>query len=453
MKFFRKFNFQFIIILTTKILFFRKVVCLLQSRSLTYYLGSKICITLADIVYIMIITTHMYITTKSATLTALFPLAQVITNLIANTSAPLIMNRFSSYSLLFTLQWTKTVLLFLLMILFPALSSNVVTLFIFIFFISLCSGWSAPLLYGILPRLTRKEQLVKVNSIFSFSTQIAQAAAYSFTSVIVLLIDATSTLMMNNILMIFGCVALHLSLRSIHTERVIEPSSSKGAALLEGWRLLFQNPSLRIVTCMDLIETFAGTIWIGAITMAYVTTVLHKGEEWWGYINTSYYVGTLIGGILAWKMSTYIQNNLIRSMAIGSLMFSILTFLYGMTSSGFIALFLCVLMGPCYQIRDISQTTVLQSSVAPTLLSKMYTAHGAILSTASGLSMLSVGIITDLFGVRTIYILASFLILCSACLSFNLLKYDKTEKKDISLIMNKINRTGIPVLFILFMIS
>ena len=90
---------------------------------------------------------------------------------------------------------------------------------------------------------------------------------------------------------------------------------------------------------MDLIETFAGTIWIGAITMAYVTTILHKGEEWWGYINTSYYVGTLIGGLLAWKMSSYIQNNLIRSMSIGSLMFSILTFLYGMTSSGFIALF------------------------------------------------------------------------------------------------------------------
>lgn len=168
-KFFRKFNFQIIIILTTEILLFGKVVCLLQQRSLTYYLGSKICITLADIVYIMIITTHMYITTKSATLTALFPLLQVITNLIANTSAPLIMNRFSSYSLLFTLQWSKTALLFLLMILFPVLSTNIVALLISIFFISLCSGWSAPLLYGILPRLTPKENLVKVNSIFSFS--------------------------------------------------------------------------------------------------------------------------------------------------------------------------------------------------------------------------------------------------------------------------------------------
>ncbi|MEK4864665.1 MFS transporter [Bacillus sp. FSL E2-8895] len=405
----------------------------MPKRSLTYYLGSKICITLADIVYIMIITTHIYITTRSATITALFPLLQVITNLIANTSAPLIMNRFPSYSLLYTLQWIKTALLILLMILFPILSTNISALLTFVIFISLCSGWSAPLLYAVIPRLTPQEKLVKVNSVFSFSTQIIQAAAYSFTSISVLLIGVTSTLMINNILMIFGCITLHLSLQSIQAERVAEPTSSKTTALLEGWKLLFQHPSLRIVTIMDLIETFAGTIWIGAITMAYVTTVLHKGEDWWGYINTSYYVGTLIGGILAWKMSTYIQKNLIRSMAIGSLMFSILTFLYGMTSSGFIALFLCVLMGPCYQIRDISQTTVLQSSVTPSLLSKMYTAHGALLSTASGLSMLSVGIITDMFGVRTIYIIAAFLILCSACLSFNLLKYQKTEQKDISL--------------------
>ncbi|HDR7646637.1 TPA: MFS transporter [Bacillus mycoides] len=405
----------------------------MPKRSLTYYLGSKICITLADIVYIMIITTHIYITTRSATITALFPLLQVITNLIGNTSAPLIMNRFPSYSLLYTLQWIKTALLILLMILFPILSTNISALLTFVIFISLCSGWSAPLLYAVIPRLTPQEKLVKVNSVFSFSTQIIQAAAYSFTSIIVLLIGVTSTLMINNILMIFGCITLHLSLQSIQAERVAEPTSSKTTALLEGWKLLFQHPSLRIVTIMDLIETFAGTIWIGAITMAYVTTVLHKGEDWWGYINTSYYVGTLIGGILAWKMSTYIQKNLIRSMAIGSLMFSILTFLYGMTSSGFIALFLCVLMGPCYQIRDISQTTVLQSSVTPSLLSKMYTAHGALLSTASGLSMLSVGIITDMFGVRTIYIIAAFLILCSACLSFNLLKYQKTEQKDISL--------------------
>ena len=122
-----------------------------------------------------------------------------------------------------------------------------------------------------------------------------------------------------------------------------------------------------------------------------------------------------------------------------------------MTSSGFIALFLCVLMGPCYQIRDISQTTVLQSSVEPTLLSKMYTAHGALLSTASGISMLSVGIITDMFGVRTIYIISAFLILCSACLSFSLLKYHKTNQKYFNVINKAKGQELLSFLYILFM--
>ncbi|AIK38710.1 major Facilitator Superfamily protein [Bacillus pseudomycoides] len=405
----------------------------MHQQSLSFYWFSKMCITLAEVVYIMILTTHIYITTKSATITALFPLLRVIISFIASTSAPLLMNRFPSYSLLFTLQGVKTFFFILLTALFPLLSSNIIALLAFIILISLCEGWSSPLLYAVIPRLTSQEKLVKVNSVFSFSTQIVQAAAYSFTSVVVLLIGATSTLMINNVLMILGCIALYVSLRAIQTEQTIEKSSSKSAVLIEGWKLLFQHPSLRIVTYMDLIETFAGTIWIGGITMAYVTTVLHRGAEWWGYINTSYYFGTLIGGLLAWRMSTYIQNNLIRSMALGSLLFSVLTFLYGITSNGFIALFLCVLMGPSYQIRDISQTTVLQSSVPPSLLSRMYTAHGTLTSAVSGLSMLCVGIITDMFGVRTIYIIAAFLILCSACLSFILLKHTKQQEKDISL--------------------
>lgn len=57
---------------------------------------------------------------------------------------------------------------------------------------------------------------------------------------------------------------------------------------------------------MDLIEIFVGIIWIGVIMMVYVMIIFYKGEEWWGYINISYYVGMLIGGLLVWKMSFYI---------------------------------------------------------------------------------------------------------------------------------------------------
>ncbi|MDR4191167.1 MFS transporter, partial [Bacillus pseudomycoides] len=97
-------------------------------------------------------------------------------------------------SLLFTLQGVKTLEVMLLTALFPLLASNIIALPAFIILLSLGEGWSAHLLYAVIPRLTSQEKLVKVNIVFSFSTQIVQAAVESFPSVVVLFIGATSTL-------------------------------------------------------------------------------------------------------------------------------------------------------------------------------------------------------------------------------------------------------------------
>lgn len=398
-----------------------------MKRTLFTYWFANMCFTLADVMYIMIITTHIYIVTKSATIAALFPLLKIITTLIANTSAPLLTNRFPTFSLLVILQILKTLFLIGFTVLFPFLSANIFALLTFVIIISLYEGWSRPLLYTIIPHLTEENKLAKVNSIFTSSSQIVQAAAYSFTSIIVVTIGATSTMMINNVCMILSCTALYTVSRSVQTKQLTAERSTKSNTLKQGWSLLFQHPSLRTVTIMDMIESLAGTIWIGAVTIAFVTTALQKGAEWWGYINTSYYIGTILGGLLAWRFSTYIQNNLIRSMAFGSLLFSILTFLYGINSNGFIALLLCILMGPAYQFRDIAQTTILQTSVAPSRLSNVYAAHNTLVSTVSGISMLCVGLITDIFGARTVYIVAAILILLSASLSFTLLKQNNKQ--------------------------
>lgn len=403
-----------------------------MKRTLSTYWFANMCLTLADVMYIMIITTHIYLFTKSATIAALFPLLKIITNVIANTSTVLLTNRFPSSSLLITLQMIKTTFLIVLTVLFPILSSNIFALLTFVTIISLCEGWSRPLLYTIIPRLTEEDQLAKVNSIFTSSSQIIQATAYTFTSIIVIMIGAPLTMMMNNVCMILSCIALLIVVRTLQTNQAEEEQSAKRNTLKKSWSLLFRHPSLRTVTIMDMIESLAGTIWIGAVTMAFVTTALQKGAEWWGYINTSYYIGTILGGLLAWRFSTYIQNNLIRSMAFGSLLFSILTFLYGINSNSFLALLLCVFMGPAYQFRDIAQTTILQTNVTPALLSNVYAAHSTLISTMSGISMLCVGIIADVFGARTVYIVAAILILLSASLSFTILK-QQNKQSDVSL--------------------
>lgn len=82
---------------------------------------------------------------------------------------------------------------------------------------------------------------------------------------------------------------------------------------------------------------------------------------------------------------------------------------------------------------EIFPKRLFYNQVSPLLYYQKCIQHMAHFFQQPRLSMLSIGIITDMFGVRTIYIIASILILCSACLSFSLLKYHKTEQNDISI--------------------
>lgn len=205
-------------------------------------------------------------------------------------------------------------------------------------------------------------------------------------------------------------------------------TKSKVGQLKQGWVILWKNRSVRIVTLMDVIEGMAGAVWIGAITLVYVNEVLNRSEDWWGFINSSYYIGTIIGGILALMITKIIQRNLIVSMAVGSFLFGIFTLLYGVNSTPWVALALCVLMGPAYQIRDIAQQTIIQTSVNTNELPKIYASHGILTSTSVSLSIFLVGLISDFFGVRVVYIFAGIVVLLSSFLSFALLKLEKKSE-------------------------
>lgn len=62
--------------------------------------------------------------------------------------------------------------------------------------------------------------------------------------------------------------------------------------------------------------------------MVFVNEVLKKGEQWWGFINSSYYAGSILGGILITLFSIKLQKHLIKGIITGSFMVSILVFFY-----------------------------------------------------------------------------------------------------------------------------
>lgn len=392
-----------------------------------YYWTAHSSISLAGVVYIMVLTTFMYQESGSAFIAALFPLFNAVARLVAGLTAPLVMEKFGFSKLLVRLQVMKALLLTALVIAFPYISSQVSVLCMFILFIAFTEGWGNPLIQSMVPRVVAPDRLVKANSSLSVTSQSLQIAGYTFTGFLVVRFGHMPTLIMSCVLIWVSVLCLWIAARSMKEK---EPAAAGGAktgweVIREGWFYLWRNPTLRIVTMMDMIEGIAGTIWVGAITLVYVKEVLHQGEAWWGFINASYYIGAIAGGLLMLLLSSFIQKNLIPCMAAGSAVFSLLTLWYGLNSIPIMALILCIAMGPAYQLRDVAQQTALQSSVDQELLPKIYASRDILLSTVTSLSIAFMGLIADTLGIRMVYIAGSICIAISAGLSFALLRLQR----------------------------
>ncbi|MCL6797149.1 MFS transporter [Bacillus altitudinis] len=384
-----------------------------MGKKFWFYTGSKSLLMLSDIVFVMTITFVIYQDTQSATYAALFPLIRTLCQLLAGLLSPVLTDRFQSYHQLKWLPLARLVMLIVFTAQFPFFQQHIVWLFGALILISMTGGFISPLLQAIMPILVQANQLVQANSTASIFQQIVQIAGYSFTGMLVLWIGPTYLLGFTCLMIacsyLFFVPVLPLLKRENTTQRTNQLNSFK-----DGWTIIWKNKTVRTLTFMDVSENIAGAIWIGAITLAFVTHDLNESEDWWGFINAAYYAGAIIGGLLAAWMSRLIQKQLLLSMAAGSFIYAGLTILFAMNTLPWLALLLCILMGPAYQIRDVSQQTILQTETPIHDLSKVYAAHYVLSSVSVGLSIFFVGMIADAFGARFVYLLGGlFVLICS----------------------------------------
>ncbi|WP_027094215.1 MFS transporter [Cohnella thermotolerans] len=398
-----------------------------RHRSFYSFAVAETCISLADVVYIMVVTIEIYRQSGSAFIASLFPFLKALAGIAAGLTAPLLLRKFRSSGLLVVLQAVKALLLTAVVFGFPFIASRTYILLLFVLLIALLEGWGNPLLASFPPKLVGPSELVRANSLLSMVSQTAQFVGYTLTGSIILALGPRPTLSVSVGLWWLSVLCLADLARRFKREEQPEPivRQTKWEAVREGWRLLWRNRTLRIVTLMDVLEGMAGTIWVGAVSLVYVQEALHRGEEWWGYINASYFVGTITGGLLAWLLARMIQGHLIMCMAAGSFLFSLFTLLYGLNGTPWLALLLCVAMGPAYQIRDVAQQTALQTSMQASALPNVYASRSILLSTVTGVSMALVGLASDTLGVRMVYVLGAAVIALSALLSFVLLRFQK----------------------------
>lgn len=394
-----------------------------MQRSFYFLWAGQSSFNLASALLTISLTTLVYHLTDSATIAALIALFRVIAKVVSSFFVSVLTEKLSLKSILvFSQLVLASLLFFLIIIIIFMFNINLIPIILlFVLIMTYFEGWVVPAKNSFIPRLVEKNKLMKANSYLSTTDQLLSLLGWSMGGVFIFRYGEKNVLWLTLILFILSIISFILIKDKGETTQELSQSKKtiNWASAKDGWVTIFRNPKLRIINMMDIIEGVASGIWIGGISLVFVKEVLTLGEQWWGYINSSYYLGTIVGGLIILMISGWMKQHLILGISIGSFGVSILVLLYSFNTVPVISLLFVFLMGPFYQLRDISQRTYIQENTDVHLLPKIYSAADSLYYITFGFSVFLMGLIADYFNVRAVYLLAAILYFASSIIGLS----------------------------------
>ncbi|MGG0023123.1 MFS transporter [Bacillus inaquosorum] len=276
---------------------------------------------------------------------------------------------------------------------------------LFVFCFSFAGAFFQPARFALLPIIVPKEQYVKANGVISLSNQLFLTAGWGLGGLLTYAVPFE--LVVGAAICLFVLSGGSISLLHINEEETDEKAETVSARSI--WKDLMIIPVVRDITVMDMIEALAGSVWSSAILLAFTAAVLHETEVWWGMFNASYFIGAIVGSIIAIRFSVFFEQNMGYAIMFSSLVMSVLTLLFSFSPIPFLCALACAAMGPFYQVRDICQETVLQEAIPEQKRIGIMAAKNAILTPWSGITYSIMGLVADAAGAKMAFITAGVL--------------------------------------------
>lgn len=418
----------------------RKEAKLLIRKSFYMLWGTQTVSNIADIVYLLSLITLVFTATGSLVTTILIPLFRMLSKIVSGLIAPLVLSKYRLTSILMVSQFGQFVLFAgLIFYLNSTTAPAYLIIFLIVFGMSFLDGWTDPARNALIPRLAYDEGLMRANGFMSISDQIIKCAGWALSGLIVAIIGAIPTMWIAAICYLLAMVFTafirdpYASPRTepslvavtaedtLATEVVSESSAtrpSRWEQLAEGWKVLGRNRRVRMLAIIDNIDTLGGAAWIGAFVLAFVVQVLHQDARWWGFMNASFFVGSIAGGIFVVARVKKLQKNAFPVMLISLLAYVIITIFFAYNTVPLIALILIGLSGLPVQIAGVIRRTLIQQNLTPAETPNVMSAWSVLSNLTFAIAMLLLSWFADTFGMSNMYLLAGLLTLAAIVMGF-----------------------------------
>ncbi len=369
---------------------------------------------LADVFFRVVIIANIFVLSGSILATSMAPILIGLSSFVASFLVPLVTRKIALNKVLLLTQGGKTVIFLLLVLLFYRFGNvSLLFLYVFIILISLLDGFAAPVSHAIIPQYAT--DLGKANAALSMSDESIQLVGWGLGGLLFAIMGLRTSMIIILVMFIISTVVMCF-LPLVDIEKVESETSSE--TLTKGWFLVIKHPQLRFLVQANLLEILANTIWVSSVILVFVTDILHQTESYWGYANSAYSLGILLGGFLVFRLSEKILNYKWQSMVFSLLAMAIVTLCIIQVPKANYFLIFSALTGFLSQLKEISESVMLQESVDDYNLVNVYSVFEVISTLAFSCFVFLIGLITDYFGVLTGFWLAIVCLILESILVF-----------------------------------
>lgn len=378
-------------------------------RSFYLLVTSQSLANLADVFLRLSLIADIYLVTHSVMATTVIPVLIGLSAFIASFLVPLVTKKFPMNQVLSFTQLAKTLLLLLLVVSLNICAYPIAIVYLCIVGISIFDGFAQPVSSALIP--TYLTDLARGNALFATISEIISVVGWSLGGILYGYLHLVGSLWVIFALYLLASI-LSFVLPTAQCE-VIENETS-WQSVTKGWRFIFTNKTLSVVVGCNLFEILANSIWVSSIILVFVTQILHQDEHYWGYINTTYSLGIILGGALIYRYAEKVSDKKCKSIILALLFAASMTLIGLVSANAWIFLICSVGIGFFSQLKEIPETLLLQSAVAENQLVHLYAALEVISTLSFSLFTLVMSSLAQYFGVRIVFMIAILALLVEA---------------------------------------
>ena len=370
-------------------------------RSFYLLVTSQSLANLADVFLRLSLIADIYLVTHSVMATTVIPVLIGLSAFTASFLVPLVTKKLPMNQVLSFTQLAKTLLLLLLVVSLNICTYPIAIVYLCIVGISIFDGFAQPVSSALVP--TYLTDLARGNALFATISEIISVVGWSLGGILYGYLHLVGSLWVIFALYLLASI-LSFVLPTAQCE-VIENETS-WQSVTKGWRFIFTNKTLSVVVGCNLFEILANSIWVSSIILVFVTQILHQDEHYWGYINTTYSLGIILGGALIYRYAEKVSDKKGKSIVFALLFAASMTLIGLVSANAWIFLICSVGIGFFSQLKEIPETVLLQSAVAENQLVHLYAALEVISTLSFSLFTLAMSSLAQYFGVRVVFMIA-----------------------------------------------